>query len=89
MKDREEIRKLYLSIEEEFNCELILLDSYREIMGRVKMEEELLETCLNKNDYKMFENYMEIENEMTALIMEESFVKGFSVAYKLLIDSLR
>lgn len=89
MKDREEIRKLYLSIEEEFNCELMLLDSYREIMGRVKMEEELLETCLNKNDYKMFENYMEIENEMTALIMEESFVKGFSVAYKLLIDSLR
>ncbi len=89
MKDREEIRKLYLSIEEEFNCELILLDSYKEIMSRVNKEEELLETCLNKNDYKMFENYMEIENEMTALIMEESFVKGFSVAYKLLIDSLR
>lgn len=89
MKDREEIRKLYLSIEEEFNCELILLDSYKEIMSRVNREEELLETCLNKNDYKMFENYMEIENEMTALIMEESFVKGFSVAYKLLIDSLR
>lgn len=89
MKDREEIRKLYLSIEEEFNCELILLDSYKEIMSRVNREEELLETCLNKNDYKMFENYMEIENEMTALVMEESFVKGFSVAYKLLIDSLK
>lgn len=89
MKDREEIRKLYLSIEEEFNCELILLDSYKEIMSRVNKVEELLETCLNKNDYKIFENYMEIENEMTALIMEESFVKGFSVAYKLLIGSLR
>lgn len=89
MKDKEEIRKLYLSIEEEFNCELILLDSYKEIMSRVNREEELLETCLNKNDYKMFENYMEIENEMTALVMEESFVKGFSVAYKLLIDSLK
>ena len=89
MKDREEIRKLYLSIEEEFNCELILLDSYKEIINRVNREEELLETCLNKNDFKLFENYIETENEMTALIMEESFVKGFSVAYKLLIDSLR
>lgn len=89
MKDKKEIRKLYLSIEEEFNCELILLDSYKEIMSRINREEELLETCLNKNDYKLFENYMETENEMTALIMEESFIKGFSVAYKLLIDSLR
>lgn len=89
MKDKKEIRKLYLSIEEEFNCELILLDSYKEIMSRINREEELLETCLNKNDYKLFENYMETENEITALIMEESFIKGFSVAYKLLIDSLR
>lgn len=88
MKDKKEIRKLYLSIEEELNCELILPDSYKEIMSRINRE-ELLETCLNKNDYKLFENYMETENEMTALIMEESFIKGFSVAYKLLIDSLR
>lgn len=89
MKDKQEIRKLYLSIEEEFNHELTLLDSYKEISNRVNEKEKLLETCLNRNDYKLFEDYAETEIETTALIMEEAFIKGFSIAYKLLIDSLR
>lgn len=89
MKDKQEIRKLYLSIEEEFNHELTLLDSYKEISNRVNEKEKLLETCLNRNDYKLFEDYVETEIETTTLIMEESFIKGFSIAYKLLLDSLR
>ena len=45
MKDKKEIRKIYLSIEEEFNNELVVLDSYKEISTRIKEKEELLKTC--------------------------------------------
>ena len=88
MKDKKEIRKIYLSIEEEFNNELVVLDSYKEISTRIKEKEELLETCLTRNDFELFEEYLDIEVENTNLIMEESFIKGFSMAYKLLVDSL-
>lgn len=88
MKDKKEIRKIYLSIEENFNNELVELDSYKEISNRVKEKEDLLETCLTRNDFELFEEYLDTEVESTNLVMEESFIKGFSMAYKLLIDSL-
>lgn len=88
MKDKKEIRKIYLSIEENFNNELVELDSYKEISNRVKEKEELLETYLTRNDFELFEEYLDIEVETTNLIMEESFIKWFSMAYKLLVDSL-
>lgn len=88
MKDKKEIRKIYLSIEENFNNELVELDSYKEISNRVKEKEELLETYLTRNDFELFEEYLDIKVETTNLIMEESFIKWFSMAYKLLVDSL-
>lgn len=89
MKDKEEIRKLYLAIEEEFNTELVKLVSYKEIVNRRNTTEELLNNCLNENEYKIFDEYISIESEMESFEMQQAFIKGFVIAYKLLIDSLR
>lgn len=89
MKDTETIRKVYYYSEEEFYEYLINLDSYKEIRQRRNEKEELLENCLSKTDYKLFDEYITCENEMTSLLQEEAFIKGFQFANKLIIESLK
>lgn len=89
MKDTETIRKVYYYSKEEFYEYLINLDSYKEIRQRRNEKEELLENCLSKTDYKLFDEYITCENEMTSLLQEEAFIKGFQFANKLIIESLK
>lgn len=89
MADKQNIRDLYLAIEEDFNMELINFTSYKEIVKRRNEKEELLNTCLTENEYKLFDEYISIESEMESLEMQQAFIKGFSTAYKLLLDSLK
>lgn len=89
MADKQNIRDLYLAIEEDFNMELVKFTSYKEIVKRRNEMEELLNTCLTESEYKLFDEYISIESEMESFEMQQAFIKGFSTAYKLLLDSLK
>ncbi len=89
MKNKKSIRELYLSVETQLNDNLVLMDSYKEIVNRRNEKEILLENQLTQNDFKLFQEYVDIESEMQGLEMEESFIRGFSIAYQLFVDSLQ
>ena len=89
MKNKKSIRELYLSVETQLNDNLVLMDSYKEIVNRRNEKEILLENQLTQNDFKLFQEYVDIEIEMQGLEMEEYFIRGFSIAYQLFVDSLQ
>lgn len=89
MKNKKSIRNLYLSVETGLNDDLVLMDSYREIVNRRNEKEELLEKQLTEINFKLFQEYVDIESEMQGLEMEEAFIRGFSIAYQLFVDSLQ
>ena len=89
MKDKKSIRELYLAIENEFNDELVLMDTYKEIINRRINKAEFLEKELTKNNFDQFREYVDIESEMQGFQMEEAFVKGFSIAYQLFVESFQ
>lgn len=89
MKNKKSIRELYLSVETGLNDELVLMDSYKEIVNRRNEKEELLENQLTETNFKLFQEYVDIESEMQGLEMEEAFIRGFSIAYQLFIDSFK
>lgn len=89
MKDKKSIRELYLSVETKLNDDLVLMDSYKEIVNRRNEKEEFLENQLTETNFKLFQEYVDIESEMQGLEMEEAFIRGFSIAYQLFVDSLQ
>lgn len=89
MKDKKSVRKLYSSIEEEFSQEFISLESYKEVAKRRNKKEDVLKNCVSEEDFELIQEFIEIKNEITSLEVEEAFIKGFSMAYQLLIDSVR
>lgn len=88
MVDKKSVRELFKAIEEQFNFELVEVDKYKEIVNRRKNKSDLIENSISKQDFDLLQEYLEIENEASSIEMEEAFVKGFSTAYQLLIDSL-
>lgn len=88
MVDKKSVRELFKALEEQFNFDLVELDKYKEVISRRKQQSEIIENELSKQDFDLVKEYLEIENEVSAIEMEEAFVKGFSTAYQLLIDSL-
>lgn len=89
MKDKKAIRKLYSSLEEEFSQEFISLESYKEVAARRNEKEDVLKNCVSQEDFELVQEFVEIKNEITSLEVEEAFIKGFSTASQLFIDSLR
>lgn len=88
MVDKKSVRELFKAIEEQFNFDLVELDKYKEVVNRRRDKSNLIENSVSKQDFDLIQEYLEIENEATSIEMEEAFVKGFSTAYQLLIDSL-
>ncbi len=88
MVDKKSVRELFKAIEEQFNFDLVELDRYKEVVNRRRDKSNLIENSVSKQDFDLIQEYLEIENEATSIEMEEAFVKGFSTAYQLLIDSL-
>lgn len=89
MKNKKAVRKLYSSIEEEFSKEFVSLESYKEVAARRNKKEDVLKNSVSEEDFELIEEFVEIKNEITSLEVEEAFIKGFSIAYQLLIDSIR
>lgn len=88
MVDKKSVRELFKAIEEQFNFDLVKLDKYKEVVNRRRNKSKLIENSVSKQDFDLIQEYLEIENEASSIEMEEAFVKGFSTAYQLLIDSL-
>ena len=88
MVDKKSVRELFKAIEEQFNIDLVQLDKYKEVVSRRRNKSSLIENSVSKQDFDLIQDYLEIENEASSIEMEEAFVKGFSTAYQLLIDSL-
>ncbi len=88
MVDKKSVRELFKAIEEQFNFDLVELDRYKEVVNRRRNKSDLIENSVSKQDFDLIQEYLEIENEASSIEMEEAFVKGFSTAYQLLIDSL-
>lgn len=88
MVDKKSVRELFKAVEEQFNFDLVELDRYKEAVNRRKYQSEIIENELSRQDFDLLQEYLEIENEVSSIEMEEAFVKGFSTAYQLLIDSL-
>lgn len=88
MVDKKFVRELFKAIEEQFNFDLVELDKYKEVVNRRRNKSDLIENSVSKQDFDLIQEYLEIENEASSIEMEEAFVKGFSTAYQLLIDSL-
>jgi len=88
MVDKKSVRELFKAIEEQFNFDLVEVDRYKEVVNRRRNKSELIENSVSKQDFDLIQEYLEIENEASSIEMEEAFVKGFSTAYQLLIDSL-
>ena len=88
MADKKSVRELFKTIEEQFNFDLVELDKYKEVVNRRRNKSDLIENSVSKQDFDLIQEYLEIENEASSIEMEEAFVKGFSTAYQLLIDSL-
>lgn len=88
MVDKKSVRELYKAAEEKFNFELVELERYKEVVNRRKNKSDLIKNSISKQDFDLLQEYIEIENEASSIEMEEAFVKGFSTAYQLLIDSL-
>ena len=89
MDDKKSIRELYDEIEESFNFDLVEKKHYKEAVARRREKSDLLENCLSQEDFDLVQEYIEKDNEVSAIEMEEAFVKGFSMAYKFLMDSLQ
>ena len=88
MVDKKSVRELFKALEEQFNFDLVELDRYKEVTRKKKKQSEIIENELSKQDFDLVQEYLELDNEVSSVEMEEAFVKGFSTAYQLLIDSL-
>ena len=89
MVGKKSVRELVKGIEESFNFELVENGKYKEATNRRKNKIDAIQNSVSKQDFDLLQEYIEIENEVSSIEMEEVFVKGFSVAMQLIVDSLQ
>lgn len=89
MVDKKSVKELYKAIEETLNFEIVDKESYKEVVNRRRNKADLIESSISKENFDLLQEYLEIENEVSSIEMEEAFVKGFSTACQLIIDSLQ
>lgn len=89
MCSKKTIRTLYELIEEELYKEIYNSSKYKEISNRYNIQEELLKNCTREDEFEIYEQCVECNNELNWLYTEEAFLKGFSMAIQLFMDSLK
>ncbi len=88
MASKTSVRELFISFEESINEKIVKKEEYKAAMARRNEKSDLMKNCYSKEDFCLLQEYLEIENEISSIEMEEAFVNGFSIAVELLIDSL-
>lgn len=82
------IRKMFLSVEDEFYTSLIDLADYKKINNRINIAEEVLINSINHEQFHLLDDVISLQNEMASFYVEEAYVKGFTDANKLRDESL-
>ncbi len=62
---------------------------YKEISKRYDEKENLLKKLIGKDEFEIFEEFVDIYTELIGLEAEENFVKGFSLANSYRDESIR
>lgn len=88
MSNKETIKAIYSLIDREIGENTVLRKEYKELSEKLCKQDDLLKKYLTSKQYKMFQNYLEIEVDTTLLELEETFIYGFSLAVKLILNSL-
>ena len=89
MASKKSIKELFTLLEESINVELTNDERYKEAICRRNTKSELIETCFSKDEFDILQEYLEIKNEIESIQMEKAFESGFSIAFQLILDSLR
>lgn len=89
MSDKKSIRDLYNYLQSELEEEIVNNPKYKEITKRYDEKETLLKKSIKKDDFKIFEEFVDIYTELIVLEAEENFVRGFSLANKYRDESMR
>lgn len=82
------VRKMFLSVEDEFYSSLTDLSDYKEINNRRNIAEEILINSINHEQFHLLDEVISLQNEMASFYVEEAYVKGFTDANKLRDESL-
>ena len=62
-----------------FYGELVDNPKYKEITKRYDEKERLLKNSIGKDEFRIFEDFVDIYSELISFEAEENFVKGFSL----------
>lgn len=89
MQDKENIRNLYNYVQDELDEIIVNSPKYKEISKRYNEKEDLLKKLIGKDEFTIFEDFVDIYTELIGLEAEENFVKGFSLANRYRDESMR
>lgn len=89
MSDKKSIRDLYNYVQDELDEIIVNNPRYKEISKRYNEKENLLKKLIGKDEFTIFEDFVDIYTELIGLEAEENFVKGFSLANKYRDESMR
>lgn len=89
MQDKKTIRDLYNYVRDELDEIIVNNPKYKEISKRYNEKENLLKKLIGKDEFEIFEEFVDIYTELIGLEAEENFVKGFSLANSYRDESMR
>ena len=89
MQDKKTIRDLYNYVRDELDEIIVNNPKYKEISKRYDEKENLLKKLIGKDEFEIFEEFVDIYTELIGLEAEENFVKGFSLANSYRDESIR
>lgn len=89
MSDKKSIRDLYNYVQDELDEIIVNSPKYKEISKRYNEKEDLLKKLIGKDEFTIFEDFVDIYTELIGLEAEENFVKGFSLANRYRDESMR
>lgn len=88
MSNKETIKNIYALVDREIGENTVSREEYQKLSQKLCKQDDLLKSVLTSKQYKMFQKYLEIEVDTTLLELEETFIYGFSLAVKLIMNSL-
>ena len=87
--DKKTISELYDLMREEIDEIIAENSKYEEIKTKCRKSEEKLNNAITKDEYNLFEKFLDNFSELTELQVRESFITGFSLANKYRDESIR
>lgn len=87
MENKKTIRKLFLQFNDEISKYLKLSKEYEKSIDRICENYKILSENLDDSLIKILDNMIDLQNKISAIETEESFVNGFSMASRLLMES--